>query len=292
MVWRDWWRLCRGGNASVGFAAVLITTYASLGLDADVDFLGVILVGLGVSLFMSGGNVLNDLIDLDSDVVNHPDRPLVTGVLTTSSAQVAVRLLFLFSFLVTLIGLQLQVNHVGQSAWLGMVTYALALFGQFSYEVGPCYKRRGLQGNIVIALLLGMVMIHAVTAVGQAGHARAWFMAGVAMVSNLGREIIKDCEDLSGDVQRLTLPGQIGQESSRLIAYLLILTSIVLTLVAFGVGVFPQWALFVMLPSLFLLFSLKALLAHEADRRAQRRLRSAIVLGLLGFLAAALLESA
>ena len=109
MVWRDWWRLCRGGNTSVGFAAVLITTYASLGLDADVDFLGVILVGLGVSLFMSGGNVLNDLIDLDSDVVNHPDRPLVTGVLTTSSAQVAVRLLFLFSFLVTLIGLQLNI---------------------------------------------------------------------------------------------------------------------------------------------------------------------------------------
>ena len=291
MVWRDWWKLCRGGNASVGFAAVLITTYASLGFDADVNAIGVILVGLGVSLFMAGGNVLNDLIDLDSDILNHPDRPLVTGALTVSNARTAVRLLFIFSLLATLVGLQLQANHIGQSVWLAMVTYALALFGQFSYEVGPCYKRRGLQGNFVIALLLGMVMIHAVTAVGQAGHSRAWFMAGVAMVSNLAREIIKDCEDLSGDLQRLTLPARIGQEKSRLIAYFLVLASIILTLLAFGIGVFPQWALFVMLPSLYLLFSLKPLLAHEADHRAQRRLRSAIVLGLLGFLASALIES-
>ena len=292
MAWRDWWRLCRGGNASVGFAAVLITTYASLGPDANVDVVGVVLVGLGVSLFMSGGNVLNDLNDYDSDFLNHPDRPLVTGSLTMTDARIAVRLLFISSFLVTLIGLQIQAIHIGQSAWLAMATYALALFGQFSYEVGPCYKRRGLQGNVVIALLLGLVMIHAVTAVGHAGHPRAWFMAGVAMVSNLAREIIKDCEDLSGDSERLTLPGRIGLPRSRLIAYFLILTSITLTLVAFGVEIFPQWALFVMLPSLFLLFSLKPLIAHEADHQAQRRLRVAIVLGLLGFLTAALLESA
>ncbi|HJN55577.1 MAG TPA: UbiA family prenyltransferase, partial [Candidatus Poseidoniales archaeon] len=175
---------------------------------------------------------------------------------------------------------------------LALVTYALALFGQLSYEIGPCYKRRGFQGNLVIALLLGLVMFHAVTAVGQAGHPRAWFMAGVAMAANLASEIIKDCEDLSGDIGRFTLPSRIGLPRSRLIAYFLIMTSITLTLVAFGVGTFPQWALFVMLPSLFLLFSLKPLLAHEADHRAQRRLRGAIILGLLGFLTAALLESA
>ena len=291
VAWQDWWKLCRGGNASVGLAAVLVTTYASVGFNAGISVWGVFLTGLGVSLFMSGGNALNDLIDLDSDAHNHPHRPLVVGAITTDEAKTGVWILFLSSFLVTLGGLKVQGNHVGQGAWLAMATYAIAIFGQFSYELGPSYKRRGFQGNVVIALLLGLVMIHAVTAVGATGHPRAWFMAGVAMLANLAREVLKDCEDLSGDTSRQTLPTHIGLPSSRIVAYFLIMGSIVLTLVSFGTNVFPQWSLFVMLPSLFLLFSTKPLLAHEKDRQAQRRLRIAIIFGLLGFLVAALLET-
>ena len=150
------------------------------------------------ALFTAGGNALNDIFDVETDRVNHPDRPLVTGALSPSSAR-----RFAFGMFVAAEVLAALANF-----WaLGVVFLNAALM--YAYESG--LKRRGVPGNVVIAYLVGSLFLFAGVAVYRGDSTplvRTSVLAVLAFLTTLGREVTKDIEDMAGGGARRPPPGR------------------------------------------------------------------------------------
>src|SRR2546422_6532026 len=64
-----------GGVGGVGSAA-----WGDLALP-------LVLAAAAAAAFTAGGNALNDIFDIETDRINHPDRPLASGQLTLGTAR-------------------------------------------------------------------------------------------------------------------------------------------------------------------------------------------------------------
>src|SRR6266571_3407720 len=91
---------------------------------------------------------------------------------------------------------------------------AFAVLGLYS----PVLKRRGLPGNVAVALLGGLPLIYGAIAVGHAAAGIVpWILAAWI---HLVREIVKDIDDQTGDqtLSRRTLPLVLGARPASLVA--------------------------------------------------------------------------
>ena len=75
---KDWWNLVRGPNLFLAFAGVTAGALAGAGPAALLQW-WVLVAALGAVLITAGGNVLNDLGDIEVDRRNRPGRPLASG---------------------------------------------------------------------------------------------------------------------------------------------------------------------------------------------------------------------
>jgi geranylgeranylglycerol-phosphate geranylgeranyltransferase len=116
-----------------------------------------------------------------------------------------------------------------------------------------------------------------------------WFVAAVAAMVNAAREIVKDIEDEEGDADRETLTKQVGAETARGYAQILILMSLLPLVFPYARGLLPMGLMLTQLPAMLALVSVKPRLYRGEDYGAQRTLRLAMMLGLAGFLASVLI---
>ena len=191
----------RAGNLGVSFLGTVVGGLVARGAGIAVPlslWLLLVLAGLSTACVTAGGNVLNDLLDLEGDRTNHPDRPLVTGEVTVPTARrVAVGLF--------VVGVVVAVPVVIEEPLVGLIL-AVAVALLLSYEFR--FKKVGFAGNLVVAFLTGAVFLYGGAA---AGNALVLVPFGVmAFLATLSREVIKDMEDLAGDVERTTLPKRYG----------------------------------------------------------------------------------
>ncbi len=190
-------RLVRVGNLGVSFIGTIVGGLAARGAGvlAPLDlWIYLLLAALSTALVTAGGNVLNDVLDLEGDRVNHPDRPLVTGAISLGTARILVIGLFVA-------GIEVAIPVALREPLLGLIL-AIAVGSLLGYEFR--LKARGFAGNLTVALLTGLVLLYGGAAVGNA-LVMAPF-AAMAFLATASREVIKDVEDLEGDVGRSTLP--------------------------------------------------------------------------------------
>lgn len=144
----------------------------------------VALAALGAVAITGAGNSMNDVIDLEVDRHNRPDRPLPSGQLAAGTALAVSALLgvagLCLAFLAGLIP--------------GMIAFAvvtgLALYNWW-------LKRTGLAGNVLVSLIAATTFPYGAAAAGNWG--RWWIPALFAACYHAGRELIKGFEDTQGD---------------------------------------------------------------------------------------------
>jgi geranylgeranylglycerol-phosphate geranylgeranyltransferase len=141
---------------------------------------------------------VNDLLDLEGDRVNHPDRPLVTGEISVGAARALAVALFVLGVVVAV--------PVAVEEPLVAVILAAAIVLLLAYEFR--FKKVGFAGNLVVAFLTGMVFLYGGAAAGNAVLLLPF--GTMAFLATLSREVIKDMEDVAGDVERTTLPKRYG----------------------------------------------------------------------------------
>lgn len=173
--------LMRPGNSLMAAIGILIGFLYS-GKAMSIDLLLLSLAGMTALGF---GNVINDIVDMKSDAIAHPDRALITGLVTKTEAIV---------FMILLIGLSLTAGYmvtpiVGHATLIPIVIltfYSLLL------------KGTPLAGNITVSSLIAYTLIY-----GALGGTMQplLFPALLAALSNFSREIIKDMDDKEGDLQ-------------------------------------------------------------------------------------------
>ena len=104
------------------------------------------------------------------------------------------------------------------------------------------------------------------------------------MFGNLAREMVKDCQDIDGDVGRETLPMKIGVEKTRIYAYVFVLASLVMLYMPYWQGPFEFNQLVLQTPVILLLITLNGKMMAGEDQITTERIRISMLLALLGFI--------
>lgn len=199
-------RILRPGNGAMTAIGVGVGAIVHGGSFA-VPFPALALAGAAGFLAAGFGNVLNDLTDRDLDKLAHPARPLPRGDLTPATARV---LAGITAALALAFGLLLSLPAAG--------FVAATLLLMIAYET--TLKSRGLVGNLAVAALTGAPFLFGALVVGGASAllGPALILAALASLANLGREVLKDVQDMHADVDRATLPRTHGRAVARRIA--------------------------------------------------------------------------
>ena len=251
--------------------------------------LAVALHAFAVVFFTGAGNAMNDIKDADIDRTAHPQRPLPSERLTLKQARGFTALLWglsLAAHVGGLLAVEYKVNVYLPTALI----YILAVVLMVSYDHGPATKNRGLSGNIVISLLVAAVILYGAAAVGGIRSGVIWWIFGVVFLTNLAREMVKDCMDMESDEgSRQTLPMVYGKDKVRMAAYVVLMGALVCLYVPFWKGPFAFGQLVLQTPAILTLITLNGPLYKGEDALVAGRIRAAMLLGLVGFVLAGVL---
>jgi geranylgeranylglycerol-phosphate geranylgeranyltransferase len=201
-------KLLRAGNgliSGIGTAAGGLSAEGIWSLRGLSPWMLLALCGLSAFLVTSAGNVLNDVLDIEGDRINHPDRPLPAGQVTPGTALHLSGALFALSpgpiLLAVAVGWLPLPQDLGSLEGL-LIILAVSVSLLLAYEFR--LKATGLPGNVVVAGLTGLVFLFGASAFSRIPFAVPFAL--MATLASLSRELIKDMEDFRGDVDRVTVP--------------------------------------------------------------------------------------
>lgn len=225
-------------------AQILSSTMPS-GISFSTAFL---LLVFSTTLIAAAGNIINDVYDVDTDIVNRPQKVII-GQSVKSGTAVGIALAL--GIIGSLLGLWMS-YRIG--FWSVGLIFPLCAFGLWLYA--SRYKKTLFIGNLMVSLFCGITVIIVwlfsylmFMRLGQNFidllqnlkiiNFFVWGFSGFAFLTTLIREIVKDCEDINGDtfIGCRTFPILYGFDKTKTILFWLIFLLIVLLGVA-------QWFLF------------------------------------------------
>jgi geranylgeranylglycerol-phosphate geranylgeranyltransferase len=260
-------KLFRIGNCIMGVISLLLAVIIAGGLDALTMWAVLIPGAVTVFAFIVGGNSLNDYLDREIDKVAHPERPIPSGQMTPE--------------LVLRISIAAFVISIVSSFFMNlasMIVVIIAIVLMISYEIWS--KKIGLVGNITIGLLTGMLFLLGGAMVGNLSG--VWAVALVAALGTLGREIIKDIEDMDADADRNTLPKRIGAKGAGIAAATVLIVAVFLTPLPYLLGYFPL-AYLAPIAVTDAIFIYAAAVQFQNPRKGQRFAKYGMMMALVSF---------
>lgn len=227
-----------------------------------------------VFLVLMAGNIINDYFDLEIDKINHPSRPLPSGEISKNNARNLAIAFFLIGVIASL--------FLGDIIQIVIVILAIILLITYEWKA----KASGLAGNIIISFLVGLVFVFGSLSIRFSYV--VLILALMAALANLAREIVKDVEDIHGDVNRKTLPKKIGSKLSIVASTIFILTAVALSPVPY---LYFGWKMsYVAVVAVSdILFLLAAFYSFSNQSKGQNFIKIAMIVGLLAFLVGGIL---
>ncbi len=174
--------MTRIGNSFMAGAGIALGYGYAIEDKKNTSLLLLILAGMSALGF---GNVINDIVDIETDRISHPDRPLPQGVV---SKKESILFMFFLALLSIILGTLVSPLHgIATTTPLLLLTlYSLLL------------KGTPLAGNSVVSVMVAYTLIY-----GALGgdYTPLLIPALLATLSCMNREIIKDLDDFEGDNQ-------------------------------------------------------------------------------------------
>ncbi len=221
-------QLLRPSNFVIALLSIGVASLLSGGTSAQ--WAAIAAAALSGAFIGAAGMVINDVLDVEIDKVNKPDRPLANGAVPLDHAKL----------------LYMVLNAVGLAFGFLLPPAAqyIALFAVlFIYFYSAVLKRTVLLGNLAVGCMTGLAFAYGGASVGSMD--RALLPALFAFLLNVGREIIKDMEDVEGDRRNgaNTLPVKYGLTAAAAASTLFLVLLIAAALYPFAAGVY-SWKYF------------------------------------------------
>ncbi len=266
-------KLGRPATSLLGAIAIFAAAFVGGGTTIGAYWLPVALAVAVGYVFAAASNTLNDYFDREIDQVNHPERPIPSGRVKPQEA---------IAFSILLFGISLVLGTVlslfsGLQVLL-MVFAALAV--QVAYDLRV--KKNKAIGNMFVGLQTVFAFVFGGLVVGNLGPVS--FMASASFLAITAREVVKDVEDIRGDVDKVSLPKIIGVKNANFLALTLIWIAIALSVIAYyplhllGAGYFAV----VLVADVAFIASMPLLFKNP--RAARRAWKYAMLLALVAFI--------
>lgn len=227
--------------------------------DGNFDILRLALVaGIVGGLIDAGANVINDFFDVEIDRINKPHRAIPSGLISKRFA------LFIY-FVCTFSGLLLA-SFLNTVAFM-IVFFASLIIFLYSYRL----KRIPLVGNFTVAFITGLAFIFAGSVVENFKDALFPFL--FAFMINFGREIIKDIEDMEGDLSSgvKTFPIVYGVDWAVAVSVFVFFALIFTTAIPYLAGVYNHYyVLIISVVDVGLVFVIFSLIKDRSRRNLNR----------------------
>lgn len=178
-------RLIRLQNCLLAALATLVGGYLQ---TLEPQLTDLYLMAVISALICGAGNALNDRLDVASDKINHPSRPLPSGALKTTEASLVALMLGALGLLLSL---------ALSPSLMALVALATGALVWYNYRL----KRVAVFGNLMVAFLGALTVV----AGGMAAGGNIFHLPGVlfpatlAFLIHFAREMTKDIEDIEGD---------------------------------------------------------------------------------------------
>lgn len=286
-------------------------------LNVFPDF-SLILQALGFAFAIGFANIQNDILDLESDKLNRPERPLVTGKVTVKVARRAWITLFVLMLLCGLVDAILQNSRTFEIVsitrdlgyeypfkWLDYIEFTFPLWffvllGALLVAYNRWLKHIPLLKNTTVAFLCTTPLLFALQyfynflSIFPQEHLWAIIPAiPFAFLLTTAREIYKDLEDETGDLKAgiMTFPLIAGSATARRLAGAII----VFTWISLPIPVFyldrifehnyPPFFLIITGVALTPIFAATLYFAHKKSyRQAQKLVKVAMFVGLIALI--------
>jgi geranylgeranylglycerol-phosphate geranylgeranyltransferase len=265
-------------SVMVGFAVIVGVFLASNGSMTRIDILS-LLSGFTVGFTISASSmVLNDIVDIEIDRINAPERPLPSNTLSLRTAWVCYFILLLAGFLAA--------SYTGLDSLLTAIAGGV-IAALYNLKL----KLSGFPGNVAVAFSTSLPFLYAVTIVKDANVIVLVFWAMV-FLTVLGREIAKDIADVEGDAVKgaRTIPIVYGRRTASLIAALFYVTAVSLSPLPLALDLVRNtrvYAIGVAVVDILLIYSLAILVRNPRKNTAlyhKRVVLVAMMIGLIIFL--------
>ena len=255
----------------IGFAVIIGEI---IGVRGFPDLNNVVLGFLTGFFVSASAMVLNDVFDVEIDSVNEPQRPIPSGIVTTTEAKVLGGGLGMLGCILALL--------------LGGVPFLIAIvFWVIAILYDRFGKYLGLLGNamvsasVAIPYIFGGIVVKELTIV-------IIILALMSFLANMGREVVKGIIDLEGDrlINARTLAITRGVKTATYVSMLFIIVAILMSPIPFLTGDFGiHYLIGVIIADFLMIYSL-IILARGHSKNEFKKAKTMILLGmLLGLLA-------
>jgi geranylgeranylglycerol-phosphate geranylgeranyltransferase len=249
------------------YIGALVAGSESLSLKLILGMIAMLCMGAGCHPF-------NDYFDYEIDKINHPNRPLPSGVFKRITGLYLGLILFAISVVLSLL--------------INIFCFAIMfiiIILTFIYEY--YLKNKGVLGNFLVAFTVSIAFIYGGAIATD--FLKPIFFSLVSFFVFFGREILLDVRDFEGDKKtRKTLPLIIGGKKSIIIGSALVITSGIILFIPFFYGLYSIWYGLMAIPlTIFTIYSLFiSLLDLKNVGKTTELLRVSMIFGLVLFIIA------
>jgi geranylgeranylglycerol-phosphate geranylgeranyltransferase len=175
-------KIIRVNNALMAAGAVILGFWISGVIVSQTSLLLLVFAAIAAIGF---GNVINDILDIKTDRLSHPERPLPKGEISSGTAVI---------YAVSLCCIALTCSLLVSKTHLIATLIPVILLVLYSFFL----KGTPLSGNILVGILVAYPLMYG--GLNGPDFKHLIIPALSALLLNLPREIIKDLHDKEGDM--------------------------------------------------------------------------------------------
>ena len=219
-------KIMRPLNLMIGAFSVIITA----SMLKKMDLVSVWFTALWVVVFYNAAaNIINDYFDQETDRINRPNRPLISGLVKPKTAMFLAILLFAIG---TILTFTLPFTAT-------FIAVAIALPLMIFYSI--IFKGMPLVGNFIIASILGLTFLFAGAALQDINT--MIIPAMLAFGLTIVRELVKDISDVEGDrnINLKTFPIVTDIKEAWILASALAILIGVGAIFPYAIGKYSHW---------------------------------------------------
>ena len=274
MIIKKIWGVIRILRPEISLFGMLCVYIGSIASGSDLFSFELVYGMLAVFFIGAGSMPFNDYFDWEIDKLNHPNRPLSTGLFKPNFGLQLGIIFFIIGLILSFL--------------INITCFFIGLFGVILiivYEVS--FKNKAFIGNIIVALTTSMAFTYGGAIIGDL--IKPTFFTLISFLIFLAREVIMDVRDFEGDkITRVTLPIRIGRKLSVYVASILVIIAMILLFLPNYLGLFNYWYIYLAIPVVIITIYSIILLISDVNNagKTSNILRISMAAGLIIFIIA------